>query len=211
MSDGVEVNPCYKWSQRLQALAQIGLRYARDEFDTSRYSEIRDIAAEMMAAQSDLPKEKLIELFEREEGYATPKVDVRGVVFRENKILLVKERLDGKWTVPGGWADVAKTPRENVEREVREESGLAARAVRLLAIYDRTRQGHLPLVPFHIYKLFFLCEIAGGQMKTSYETTDVGFFGENDLPELSLTRILPGQIHRMFELWRNPDLPVDFD
>ena len=211
MDDGVEVNPCYGWGLRLRALAQIGLRYARDEFDSNRYGEIHEIAVEMMAAQSALPKEKLVDLFEREDGYATPKVDVRGVVFDGDKILLVKERMDGRWSLPGGWADVGKSPRENVEREIWEEAGLETRAVRLLAVYDRAKHGHKPLMPFHVYKLFILCEFLGGQLQGSCETSEAGFFCEDALPELSLARVLPEQIGRMFEYKRNPGLDIYFD
>ncbi|MCP4708834.1 MAG: NUDIX hydrolase [Planctomycetes bacterium] len=179
---------------RLRALAQIGLRFARDDFDTNRYSEIHEIAVEMMAAQSELPKEKLVELFEREQGYATPKVDVRGVVFEGEKVLLVKERMDGCWSLPGGWADVGKSVRENVEREIWEEAGLETRSVRLLAVYDRAKHPHKPLMPFHVYKMFIQCEKLGGELQSSCETSDAGFFSEDKLPEMSITRVLPEQV-----------------
>ncbi len=200
-----------KWAKQLAALSQNGLTYAENPYDIDRYQKVRQIAAEMMAAQSDLGTETLLTIFAREEGYATPKVDVRGVVFRDGKILLVKERLDDRWTLPGGWADPCQSPSESVVREIIEESGYETQARRLLAVYDRSKHPHEPLAPFHIYKLFFLCEITGGSSKTSHETTAVDFFAEDEIPELSISRILPSQIARMFEHYRNPNLPTDFD
>jgi ADP-ribose pyrophosphatase YjhB (NUDIX family) len=199
------------WAKRLAALAQDGLTYSDNEYEIDRYRQIRQIAAEMMAAGSDLDAKALMELFSREQGYATPKVDVRGVAFRDDKILLVKEKLDGGWTLPGGWADPWQSPSEAVAREIFEESGFEVRVVKLAAVYDRSKHPHLPLMPFHLYKLFFLCEITGGVPTESYETTGVEFFAEDAIPPLSVSRTLPFQIARMFEHYRNRALPTDFD
>lgn len=201
-----------RWGKELQAIAQIGLTYAaEDSYDRQRYARIRELAAEILAAGGDMGVDTLLSLFEREEGYATPKVDVRGVVFADDKLLLVKEVADGGWTLPGGWADVNDAPSEAVVREIREESGFEARAVKLLAVFDRSKHGHAPAYPFHIYKLFILCEIIGGQATTSHETSGVGFFGSDEVPDLSVSRVTPAQIARMFEHHRHPDLPTDFD
>lgn len=200
-----------EWATRLQALAQDGLQFAQNPFDEARYRAVRRIAAEMLAAGSGWPMERIAALFDGETGYATPKVDVRGAVFREGEILLVRERSDGGWTLPGGWADPGDTPSEAVEREIREESGYAARAVKLLAVYDRARWGHTPPHPFAIYKLFFLCEMVGGEARTSDETDGVGFFREDALPELSLARVTPRQLVRFFAHARHPEWPADFD
>ncbi|UCD50264.1 MAG: NUDIX hydrolase [Phycisphaerales bacterium] len=200
-----------KWAKQLAALAQDGLAFSESAYDIERYEQMRDIAAEMMAEGFDLEKKSVIDLLEREEGYATPKVDVRGAAFRDGKILLVREALDGGWTLPGGWADPCQSPTEAVVREVFEESGFEARVTKLAAVYDRSRHPHLPAIPFHIYKLFFLCEITGGRAKESHETTGVQFFDEDDIPELSISRTLPFQIARMFDHHRNPALPTDFD
>ncbi len=199
------------WAKRLAALAQDGLTYSDNEYEIDRYNQVRQIAAEMMAAGSDRDAKTLIELFSREQGYATPKVDVRGVAFRDDKILLVKEKIDGGWTLPGGWADPWQSPSEAVAREVFEESGFEVRVIKLAAVYDRSKHPHLPLMPFHLYKLFFLCEITGGTATESYETTGVEFFAEDSIPALSISRTLPFQIARMFEHHRNRDLPTDFD
>lgn len=199
-----------EWAQKIQAIAQIGLTYAEGPYDIERYKQLRAIAAEIMATYANVEHSYVLDLFANEIGYATPKVDVRGAVFRDNTILLVKERSDGYWTLPGGWADVGETPSEVVVKEIFEESGYETRAIKLLAVYDRDRQGHPPF-PFYIYKLFFHCEIVGGSPSTSLETEEVGFFSEDALPELSLGRVMPAQITRLFQHYHNPDLPTDFD
>jgi ADP-ribose pyrophosphatase YjhB (NUDIX family) len=200
-----------KWAKELAAISQNGLTYANNSYDIERYEKIRQIAAEMMSTPSGLDTESLLNIFAKEDGYATPKVDVRGVVFRDNKILLVKEKIDNKWTLPGGWADPCDCPSESVVREIYEESGFETRTQKLLAVYDRSKHPHEPLMPFHIYKLFFLCEITGGSEQISHETTAVDFFAEDKIPELSVSRVLPYQITRMFEHYRNPDMQTDFD
>jgi ADP-ribose pyrophosphatase YjhB (NUDIX family) len=199
-----------QWAKRLQAAGQNGLAYADNPFDVERYRAICTIAAEIFASHTGVEAERIADLFAGEIGHATPKVDVRGVVFRDDGILLVRERLDGRWSLPGGWADVYDAPSEATVREVYEESGYRTRAVKLLALYDRTRQGHPPM-PFHVYKIFFRCELLGGEPAGSIETDGVGFFEEDSIPELSIGRVLPGQITRLFEHYRHPDWPADFD
>jgi ADP-ribose pyrophosphatase YjhB (NUDIX family) len=198
------------WARRLNALAQTGLTFAENPYDIERYTAIRTIAAEMIAHRTDAGTSRVLDLFASDAGYATPKVDVRGVVFQDGKILLVQERSDGLWTLPGGWADVGDSPADAVVREVREEAGFETRATKLLALLDRNRHGHPPHVN-HIYKIFIRCEIIGGSPTTSHEIQSVGFFGEDEIPALSRTRIMPSQIARMFEHYRQPDLPADFD
>ncbi|GAB1538200.1 NUDIX hydrolase [Scytonema sp. NUACC21] len=198
------------WAQKLQAIAQTGLTYSENPYDIERFKSIRAIAAEILATHSNVEPSYILDLFSREVGYATPKVDVRGVVFRDDTILLVKEREDGCWTLPGGWADVGESPSEAAVKEIFEESGYLTRAVKLLAVYDRNRHGHPPH-PNYVYKLFFLCELVGGTPSASIETEEVGFFPEDGIPELSLGRVTPAQITRLYEHYRNPDLPTDFD
>ena len=200
-----------KWAKQLAALAQDGLTFSENAYDRERYEQMRAIAAEMMAEGFDLEKKSVLNLLGREEGYATPKVDVRGAAFRDGKILLVREALDGGWTLPGGWADPCQSPTEAVAREVFEESGFEVRVTKLAAVYDRSKHPHLPLVPFHIYKLFFLCEITGGAATESHETTGVDFFAPDNIPDLSISRTLPFQIARMFDHHRHGTLPTDFD
>lgn len=200
-----------EWCSRLQAIAQTGLTFARDPYDVERYTALQDIAAEMLATGTAADVGKIRDFLATDSGYATPKVDVRGAVFRDDKILLVRERSDGKWTLPGGWADVNESPAENVVREVREESGFTTRVGKLLAVFDRSKHPHEPAFPFHVYKLFLRCEIIGGTATASAETDGVDFFAEAELPELSTTRITQAQIHRLFEHLRDPALPTDFD
>lgn len=199
------------WSSRLQAIAQNGLTFARDPYDMERYQGIRQIAAEMLAAGSDIGLPMIRSLLDKDSGYATPKVDVRGVAFHNHKLLLVKEKSDGGWTLPGGWADIGESPAENVVREVYEESGFRTRPSKILAVFDRSKHPHQPLFPFHVYKLFIRCEIIGGSPTPSSETEDVKFFAECDFPELSVSRVTSWQLHRLFEHYRNPNLPTDFD
>jgi ADP-ribose pyrophosphatase YjhB (NUDIX family) len=199
------------WARELQALAQTGLAFSSDPYDLERYQRIRTLAAEMFARGSDTPIERIQGLFDQESGYATPKIDVRGAVFRDERILLVREALDGGWTLPGGWADVNQTARECVEREIREESGFEARAIKLAAVYDYRRQGNHRPLPHSIYKLFFICELIGGEARTSLETSAVEFFAPDEVPPLSLGRTNPQQIARMFAHRRDLTLATEFD
>ena len=199
-----------QWAQRIQALSQTGLTYAKDPYDRARYEELREIAAEMLAAPLGAAPSVIAGLFRAEEGYATPKVDVRGVIIQDGKVLLVRERSDGLWTLPGGWADVGDPPSGAVEREIREESGYEAKAVKLLALYDRNLHGHPPMA-FHVYRAFFLCEIAGGSPTLSDETDGVDFFALSALPSLSVERVTAKQIARFFDHAHHPDWPTDFD
>jgi ADP-ribose pyrophosphatase YjhB (NUDIX family) len=198
------------WARRLQAFAQTGLTYSHDHFDIERYEAIRALAAEMIAVHAHTEVHAVQELLASEEGHATPKIDVRGVVFQDDAILLVQECHDGLWTLPGGWADVNESPSEAVVREVFEESGYQTRAVKLLALYDRRKHAHPPHL-YHIYKLFFRCELLGGMPAPSLETEEVDFFREDELPELSIMRVTPTQIARAFEHYRYPNWPTDFD
>lgn len=203
-------NQWLKWAQQLQALSQNGLAYCQNPFDIERFQAIRDIAAEIVSSYSKTGYATVKNLFDSEAGYATPKIDVRGVVFQDNKVLLVKELIDGGWTFPGGWVDVNESPSEAVEREVWEESGYEVRTVKLLALYDRNKHGH-PAYIFHVYKLFFLCELLGGEGKTSLETGGAHFYSKENLPPLSTARTTQEEIFRFFEHLSHPEWPTDFD
>jgi ADP-ribose pyrophosphatase YjhB (NUDIX family) len=195
----------------LKAISQAGKTFAGNDYERQRHEKIEWLAAQILSRHTDLDADQICSILQKDCGYPTPKADCRGVIFKDGKILLVKEIADGGWTLPGGWCDIGLTAAENVIREVREEAGFEVRVVKLLAVYDRNRQGHTPPYPFDIYKMFFLCEITGGSPKTSSETSDVQFFTENEIPSLSQARTLPHQITRFFEHLRNPDLPTDFD
>jgi ADP-ribose pyrophosphatase YjhB (NUDIX family) len=199
------------WTKRLQAIAQTGLAFTRDHYDHERYEQLQEIAAEMLAKGTGIEdSQKLLDLFRQEHGYATPKVEVRGAVFRDGEILLVRERDDGGWTVPGGWADVGEPPSAMVEREVKEESGFDVVARKVAAVYDRNKHPHPPS-PHHSYKIMFLCDLLGGKATPSYETPEVGFFPRSGLPTLSAARISPFQIERLFEHAAHPESPTLFD
>jgi ADP-ribose pyrophosphatase YjhB (NUDIX family) len=204
-----------KWlvlAREIQAMAQTGLAYTKDVYDRQRYERLRQLAAGIMADAAGMDTEVVEGLFAKQTGYATPKVDVRGAVFEGGKILLVQERSDpGRWTLPGGWADVNRSPSECIIAEVREEAGLEVRPVKLAAVYDRSRHPHVPPYPFHIYKMFFICEAVGGVPSPGIETEGVAFFAPDKLPKLSLARVLDYQIARMFVHAKSLDLPTEFD
>ena len=193
-------------------MAQTGLTFSQDAYDRERYRRLRIIAAQVLAVGCSEPLERIHTLFEQDVGYPTPKIDVRGAVFRDGRILLVREVSDGGWTLPGGWADVNQSATQCVEREITEESGFQARASKLAAVWDARRQGYAYRHPYSIYKLFFICELTGGAARASIETSEVGFFAADELPpQLSVGRTNAHQIARMFEHRRDPTLPTEFD
>jgi ADP-ribose pyrophosphatase YjhB (NUDIX family) len=198
-------------ARELRAIAQTGLTFTADRFDRQRYERLRELAASMLARGSGEQFEVIIEILREGWGYTTPKVDVRGAAFVDGRVLLVREIGDGKWTLPGGWADVNQSAAECVVREIAEESGFVARARKLAAVRDYQRSGHPPRNVDSIYKMFFVCEITGGAARASDETSDAAFFARDALPPLSLGRTTAAQIDRMFHHAEHPELPTDFD
>jgi ADP-ribose pyrophosphatase YjhB (NUDIX family) len=199
-------------AKRLKAISQAGKFFAKNEYELNRHEELEQICAEIFEHHTDLTADQARGVLQADSGYPTPKVDARGVVFKDDKVLMVKEISDGGWTLPGGWCDTGMTVSQNVVREVREESGYEVRVTRLLAIFDRDTQGHTPPYPFNIYKLFFLCELTGGSAKPSNETSEVAWFAEDELPDnLSRGRTLPHELKLFFQQYRDPTIPVAFD
>ena len=204
-------------AREIAAIAQNGLAFTRDPYDVERYQALTALAAEMMAEPAGADPAALRTLFEAERGYATPKLDVRGAVFdAAGRLLMVRELADsGRWTLPGGWADVNQTASECAVREVLEESGYRVRATKLALVHDRARQGHHPAGPFSICKLFFLCALLSPEperLDGNIETADARFFAEGEIPEdLSTGRVLLHQIARLFAHYRAPELPTEFD
>jgi ADP-ribose pyrophosphatase YjhB (NUDIX family) len=197
--------------RELAALSQTGLAFTKDPYDRERYVRLREIVEELLRGpRAASPTFDPGVVLGNEKGYATPKVDVRGAAFRDGRILMVRERSDGLWTLPGGWCDVNLSPSECVVKEIREESGFEARAVKLAALLDRRRHPH-PTQFHHAYKLYFLCELVGGQVTTSLETDAADFFAQDALPPLSTGRITQGQIDLMFRHERERNLPTTFD
>jgi ADP-ribose pyrophosphatase YjhB (NUDIX family) len=197
-------------ARRLLALSQSGLHFTHEEYDRERYREIADIAAALLAAESSHDANALHRTWFVEDGYATPKMDVRGAIFREDRVLLVRETQDGKWTLPGGWADVNDSPSHAVEKEIEQESGFTARVLKLAALYDRNKHEHPPYL-FHAWKAFFICEITAGKPRLSNETDGVDFFALNALPELSTGRSTARQILRMYEHHQHLEWATEFD
>lgn len=200
-----------EWVQRLQTIAQNGLTYAKDPFDVERYEAIRQIAAEIGANYSQVDVEKIASLFTENIGYATPKLDVRGAVFQDGKILMVRGRQDQLWTLPGGWIDVGESPSTAVTKEILEETGYLTKPIKLVACFDRNLWGERPYLQ-HVHKLFFHCQIISGSPQTSLETDKIAFFALDGLPQnLSTARVIPSQIHTLFQHLNNPHLPTEFD
>jgi ADP-ribose pyrophosphatase YjhB (NUDIX family) len=198
-------------ARELRAIAQTGLTFTADRFDRQRYQRVRELAGSMLALGSGGDYGAILGILLEDKGYATPKVDVRGAAFVDGRVLLVREISDGKWTLPGGWADVNQTAGECVVREIAEESGFEARVLKLAAVHDYQRSNRPARHIDSIYKIFFVCEITGGAARTSDETSEVAFFSRHELPPLSLGRTTAVQIDRMFQHAERPDLPADFD
>lgn len=199
-----------EWAREIQALAQTGLHYSPDEYNQQRYARLLEIAAEIVSQNTGLDYDALRQAFSLPVGYATPRVDVRAAVFQDRKLLMVRERADGGWTLPGGWADVGDVPSEAAERETWEEAGYQVKAQRLIGVYDANRIA--PLEIFHAYKLVFLCQIVDGEARPSQETSAVGFFGREEIPAmLSAERTTPRHIEDAFRVLENPQQAAVFD
>lgn len=201
-----------KIARELHAIAQSGLTYCKNEFDLERYHRLQEMSAEIITQQSTLSREAVDESFAMQPGYITPKVDVRAAVIRDGKILLVKEFSDGRWSLPGGWADVGDTPSQAIIREVKEESGFDVKIENLVGVYDANRVPDPKMMPFyHAYKLVFLCSITGGEAQTSHETPAVNFFAPDNLPPLSIYRTNKGHIADAFTQSANGRQKTIFD
>ncbi|NWG00525.1 MAG: NUDIX hydrolase N-terminal domain-containing protein [Thermoanaerobaculaceae bacterium] len=199
-----------EWAREIQALCQTGLAYAARGYDRDRYRRLAAIAAEIVAEHSHLAAAAVEENFVAHPGYATPKVDVRAAVVRDGRILLVQERTDQRWAMPGGWADVGETPSQMVVRETWEESGFEVVPRRLVGVFDANRGGR-PLELFHAYKLVFLCDIVGGTARTSDETLAVDFFAFDALPPLSEQRTNQRHLDEIRAHLADPLRPAAFD
>jgi ADP-ribose pyrophosphatase YjhB (NUDIX family) len=197
----------------LAALAQNGLTYAASDYDLERYRQVGAMAAELLSVLSRRPVDELTAELGRDSGYATPKIDVRGVIFDDHeRVLLMREKTDGLWSLPGGWADPGDAPSAAVTREILEETGYFASAVKLIACWDRELQANPPPLLVHVYKLFFLCRRDGAvRPPSALETLDVGWFDVHALPPLSLGRVNHRQIERALAHHRDPSLPSEFD
>lgn len=204
------MNTLLEHARRLLALAHTGLHYTQSDYERERYEEIANIARTLLSMDSDYSSDQLKQAWQLEDGYVTPKLDVRGAIFRDDAVLLVRERSDGKWTIPGGFADINEWPSLSVTKEIEQESGFAARVLKLAAVHDRARHNYPPFM-FHIWKLLFVCEITDGEARISNETDAVEFFALDALPPLSTGRITAEQIALLHRHYRQPELPTEFD
>ena len=210
MKDTTFLNePWLKWAIDIQSIAQTGLEYTKDIYDKERYEMLRDIAAEMISFKTEIPKEKVYNLFCNEKGYQTPKIDTRGAVFKDDKILLVHENT-GKWSLPGGWCDVLESVASNTIKEVREESGYNVKCDRVIALHDRNKRNK-PIYVYGICKIFVQCELIDGEFVENIETTDAKFFGLNELPELDEAKCTKEQVKMCFDAYNDPNWKVILD
>jgi ADP-ribose pyrophosphatase YjhB (NUDIX family) len=199
-----------EWATKLQSIAQAGITYSESRYDLDRYNQIRELTVEILHEYTDISYEKITNLFASEEGYQTPKVDIRSAVFKGDKILLVNEKIDCKWSLPGGWADVNTSVSESAVRECFEEAGAVVKPKRIIAIHHANRQNAL-VFPFTIYKIFVECELLEYSFKENTETLGSGFFGFDDLPELSVERNTLKQINMCFEAKKHKVFETLFD
>jgi len=197
-------------AKKINSIAQTGLTFTKDKFDKERYLELQELSLTIMNNITEIDTNKLDFVFNRDIGYQTPKVGIRAVVFRDDKILLVKEKMDGRWSLPGGYADTGMLPSEIAINEVKEESGFDVKPTRILGLIDYNKYQDKPF-PFDVYQLFMECEITGGQAQTGIETIDVGFFKISELPKLSERRVTKEQILKMYELYKDKELKPIFD
>lgn len=199
-----------KWATEIQSLAQTGLAYTQNIYDIERYERLRKIAAEMIAEKSDISLEKVKDLFCNETGYQTPKLDTRAAIFQGDKILLTHEN-NGTWSLPDGWVDVLETAKSNTIKEVKEETGLDVETVRLIALQDRNKHNK-PLYAHGIWKVFVLCERIGGEFVENIETTEIKYFGLDELPDnLAEEKCTKEQIEMCFQAREDENWQVQFD
>lgn len=198
------------WAVRIQGIAQAGHAYGRDAYDKERYEQLRSIAAEMVAEKTEISEDRIRDLFCSETGYQTPKVDTRGAVFRDGKILLVHEN-NGTWSLPGGWCDVDQSVASNVIKEVKEETGLTVFAERLIAVQDWRKHNVCNYV-YGVVKVFVLCQEVGGSFAENIETIGVQYFGRNELPDrLAVEKTTADQILLCFDAYGDPNWKTRFD
>lgn len=197
--------------KRLKALADTGLVYSKEPYDLERYEEIKNISLQLMSKLTEMPFATIGSFYGPQEDYPTPKVDIRGIVLnKQNEVLMVKEQVDGKWSVPGGWADIGYTASEVIQKEIKEETGLDVTVDRLLAVYDKKCHDHPPQ-PHYVYKIVFFCKVTGGELNNSFDILDVDYFPIENLPPLSRDRILEEQIRALVNAARSADREVIFD
>lgn len=205
------MNEWVEWAKKIKAICQIGQAHSDNDYDLQRYEQLTEISIRMLAHLADAPVSRVENFFVPDAGYATPKVDLRAGIFEEGKVLLVRERSDDRWALPGGWADVGESPTQGIEKEIFEESGYRAKVQRLVAVKDRSLHHYRPQYPDHLYKLFFLCQIVGGTPAENLEISEIAFFPLTQLPPLSEGRVLKDDIELLWQYHGDPQKPVYCD
>ena len=209
MNNNFLKEPWLKWAMEIQSIAQIGLTYTKDEYDKERYEQLRNIASEMLSYKTDIPVDKVKNLFCNEQGYQTPKLDTSAAIFKDDKILLVHEK-NGFWSLPGGWVDILESIESNTIKEVKEEAGLDVVAKKVIAIQDRNKH-NTPIYPYGVCKVFVECEVMGGEFVENIETVEIGYFSIDNLPKLAEEKCTQKQVEMCFEAKNNKNWQVLFD
>lgn len=210
MKTGPNVPNWLRWAREIHMIGQTGLYYAQNEFDRLRFQRLVEMSAEMISSNIGIPEKNVLAALGAQEGYVTPKVDVRGAIFKDGKVLLVKEITDGLWSLPGGWADVNEAPSRMVEREVKEETGLTVAARKIVGIYEANHDRQ-PINVFHCYKVLFLCDYLNGELCVSHETPELDYYNLDQLPPLSTNRTRENYIMEAYKHFCDPSLPAVFD
>lgn len=199
-----------KWATEIQSIAQAGLTYSKDKYDIERFEQLRDLSAEIIGEYAEIEVEKVKDLLSKEIGYLTPKVDIRAAIIENDKVLLVKESIDGCWSMPGGWADVNLTISENILKECKEEAGAKVIPKKIVSILDKNKYNS-PKSFESVYKIFVLCDLVEIKFKKNIETDESRFFSLDELPKLSLARNTRKQIEFCFDSYKNKNLDTIFD
>jgi ADP-ribose pyrophosphatase YjhB (NUDIX family) len=210
MSELEKIPQWLEWARQIQSLGQTGLAFADNNYEVERNKKLLELAAEITAVYTNLEREKISTVMMMQPGYATPKIDVRSAVFKDDKILMVHESTDELWALPGGWADVGDIPSEVAVRETKEESGYDVEVSKVIGVFDANRSGR-PLEFFHAFKIIFLCDLIGGEAAISDETIDVKFQPIESLPPLSQNRTNMKHINEILEHIKDPQRPTYYD
>ena len=198
------------WVTEIQSIAQAGLTYSKDKYDIERFEHLKNLSAQIISKYTEVEIEKVKDLLNKEQGYLTPKVDIRGAIIKDNRILLVKESIDGTWSMPGGWADVNLSVSENIVKEAKEEAGADILPKKIIAIQDRNRH-NTPTTLHSIYKIFILCDLIDIRFEKNTETEESKFFELNNLPKLSIARNTKEQIDMCFDAYKKDKFEAIFD
>ena len=188
-----------KAMQRMLAITDTGLTYTKDPFDRERYEDLRQILWSVLQDQTELNQEELTAILKPTGSYATPLMDVRAWIVQDQKICLVRGQGEDTWALPGGFGEVGYSPKENIRKEVQEETGFSAEVGSLLAVFDTNR---FQLQNKQYSKFVFACQLLDGHFQENQEVAELGFFDVENLPPLSEKRITKKQMEILWQVYK---------